>query len=117
MFAGRIVFCSLYYCKAIGNADKVYGKPVKTSITHCKTQNIPLKTCKMQGPILEEVAAEVGELAIVAKLNVDDNRSIAAMYKIQNIPTLLVFKDGKMVKQFVGVQSKQILINTIRNLN
>jgi len=73
--------------------------------------------CKMQGPILEEVAAEVGELAIVAKLNVDDNRSIAAMYKIQNIPTLLVFKDGKMVKQFVGVQSKQILINTIRNLN
>ncbi len=73
--------------------------------------------CKMQGPILKEVAAEVGELAIVAKLNVDDNRSIAAMYRIQNIPTLLVFKDGKMVKQFVGVQSKQILINTIRNLN
>jgi len=73
--------------------------------------------CKMQGPILKEVAAEVGELAIVAKLNVDDNRSIAAMYKIQNIPTLLVFKDGKMIKQFVGVQSKQILINTIRNLN
>lgn len=73
--------------------------------------------CKMQGLILKEVAAEVGELAIVAKLNVDDNRSIAAMYRIQNIPTLLVFKDGKMVKQFVGVQSKQILINTIRNLN
>lgn len=73
--------------------------------------------CKMQGPILKEVAVEVGELAIVAKLNVDDNRSIAAMYRIQNIPTLLVFKDGKMVKQFVGVQSKQILINTIRDLN
>ncbi len=45
MFAGRIVFCSLYYCKAIGNTDNVYSKPVKTSITHHKTQNILLKTC------------------------------------------------------------------------
>ena len=43
MFTGRIVFCSLYYCKAIGNTDNVYSKPVKTSGTHRKTQSMPKK--------------------------------------------------------------------------
>jgi thioredoxin 1 len=72
--------------------------------------------CRMQGPILKEVADEVGDIAIVAKVDVDDNGSVATTYGIRNIPTLLIFKDGKVAKQFVGVQSKQVLVNEIKNL-
>lgn len=71
--------------------------------------------CRMQTPILKEVAAEVGDIAQIAKLDVDSNQSIAMTYGIRNIPTLLLFKDGKKVKQFVGVQSKNVLINEIEN--
>lgn len=71
--------------------------------------------CRMQTPILQEVAAEVGNIAQIAKLDVDSNQSIAMTYGIRNIPTLLLFKDGKKVKQFVGVQSKKVLINEINS--
>ena len=73
--------------------------------------------CKMQTPILKEVAAEVGDFARVIKVDVDENRSVASTYGIMNIPTLLIFKNGKVVKKFVGVQPKQLLINEIKTLN
>jgi len=73
--------------------------------------------CRMQTPILKEVINEVGDIAIIAKVDVDDNRTVAETYGIMNIPTLLIFNDGKVVKKFVGVQSRQVLINEIRNLN
>jgi thioredoxin 1 len=73
--------------------------------------------CRMQGPILDEVATEIGEKAVISKLNVDDNRSIAGKYGIMSIPTLILFKDGKPVKQFVGVQNKKTLINAINEIN
>lgn len=72
--------------------------------------------CRMQGPILVEVANEIDGKALIAKLNVDDNRTIAAKFNIRSIPTMLLFKNGKVVKQFVGVQPKQILVNTLNEL-
>lgn len=70
--------------------------------------------CRMQGPILHEVAEVVGEKAVIAKLDVDDNRHTASRYNIMSIPTLILFKNGKPVNQFVGVQSKDSLINNIQ---
>jgi thioredoxin 1 len=72
--------------------------------------------CRMQGPILNEVAEEIDGTALIAKLNVDDNRSIASKYDIRSIPTMLLFKNGIMKKQFVGVQPKQTLVNTLKEL-
>lgn len=69
--------------------------------------------CRMQGPILEEVAKEVGEKAVISKLNVDENQASAARFNVYSIPTLILFKDGQPVKQFVGVQSKETLIDAI----
>lgn len=66
--------------------------------------------CRMQAPILKEVAGAVGEKAVIAKLNVDDYPSIAGRFGIMSIPTLLMFKNGRLSKQFVGVQQKQSLI-------
>ena len=65
--------------------------------------------CRMQTPILEQVVGKV-EGAKIAKVNVDDAGSVAAKFGVQSIPTLIVFKDGKPVKQFVGVQQAPTLI-------
>ena len=65
--------------------------------------------CRMQTPILEQVVGKV-EGAKIAKVNVDDAGSVAAKFGVQSIPTLIVFKDGKPVKQFVGVQQAPALI-------
>jgi len=67
--------------------------------------------CKMQNPILEEVAKEMEGKVIIAKLNVDENPETAGKYGIMSIPTLLLFRAGKIVKQMIGVQSKETLLN------
>ena len=72
--------------------------------------------CRMQAPILKDVADEIDCKALISKLNVDDNPSIAGKYNIRSIPTMMIFKSGKLAKQFVGVQSKQMLVNTINEL-
>ncbi|MBQ7841024.1 MAG: thioredoxin [Lachnospiraceae bacterium] len=62
--------------------------------------------CRMQGPAIEKLAEE-GYNA--GKLNVDEEESLAAQYRVMNIPTLIIFKDGKEVDRMVGVQSKDVL--------
>ena len=69
--------------------------------------------CRMQGPILEEVAAEVGESVTIAKVNVDEAPRVANRFAIRAIPTLLVLKDGSVVEQFVGVQQTATLLQAI----
>ena len=68
----------------------------------------------MQGPILEEVAATVGAKAAIAKINIDENTATAAQFGVQSIPTLLLFKDGNVVKEYVGVQRKDELVKAIQ---
>ena len=65
--------------------------------------------CQMMGPIVDELAGEVGEKYKVVKLNVDENRGTAGQFGIMSIPTLIIFKDGKVAKQLVGLQSKESL--------
>ncbi|MDA3923610.1 MAG: thioredoxin [Kiritimatiellae bacterium] len=70
--------------------------------------------CKMQTPILEnQVVAQVADKAKVAKVNVDENKSLAAKYSIKSIPAILIFKDGEIVKQFTGLQRAEALIAAI----
>ncbi len=72
--------------------------------------------CRIQGPILEEVAESVEGRAKIAKLNVDDAGSVAGRFGVQSIPTLVLFKDGNEVRRFVGVQSHDTLIEAINKL-
>jgi len=69
--------------------------------------------CKMQTPILEKVAATVGEKAVIAKVNVDEAPEIAANFGIRSIPTIILFKDGENKQQFVGVQQEAALVAAI----
>jgi len=61
--------------------------------------------CKMLMPIIEDVASEVAD-AKICKINVDEEPDLASKYKIMSIPTLMVVKNGEVVKTEVGVQSK-----------
>jgi thioredoxin 1 len=69
--------------------------------------------CKMIAPILEEVATEYDGKLKVAKIDVDSNTKIASQYGIMSIPTLLFFKDGKLVDQVIGAMPKAQLVNRI----
>ena len=72
--------------------------------------------CRVLSPTVDEVAAELGDRAVVAKCNVDDCEDIAVQYGIRNIPTLLFFKDGQLVDRTVGVVSKQEIVSRLEKL-
>lgn len=65
--------------------------------------------CKAIAPVLEELAAELVGKVTIAKVNVDENDAIAAEYGIRAIPTMLLFKNGQMVDQIVGMMPKAAL--------
>ena len=69
--------------------------------------------CRMQVPILEELSESVDNQTKIAKLNVDEAEGVAGRFGVQAIPTLLLFKDGNEVQRFIGVQSKETLIDAI----
>ncbi len=71
--------------------------------------------CRIQNPILEELALEIHHLADITKLDVDDHGSIAARFGVRSIPTLILFRDGEAVERFVGVQQKETLRAAIEN--
>ncbi len=66
--------------------------------------------CRVQGPMLEDLAKEVdASKGKIAKLNVDENPTTTNQYNVLSIPSLLIFKAGQVVEQFVGVQAKDKL--------
>ena len=69
--------------------------------------------CKIQDPYLLEVAKETPASVIIAKINVDDNRYISQQQGVKNIPTLILYDHGKPVERLVGVQSKEMILNSI----
>jgi len=69
--------------------------------------------CKMQTPILEKVVAAVGDKAVIAKVNVDENPELAAKYGIRSIPTLILLKDGESKQQMIGLQQEAALVSAI----
>jgi thioredoxin 1 len=65
--------------------------------------------CRMVAPVLEQLAADYKGKARIGKVNVDEHSDIASRYGVQSIPTLLVFKQGKVVDQYVGAASREVL--------
>lgn len=73
--------------------------------------------CKMMAPILKDVKAELGEEASIVKVDVDINQDAARTYQVQGVPTLIIFRKGKILWRQSGVVPKNVLVNTIRNLS
>lgn len=72
--------------------------------------------CRMLSPVIEELAKEYTGKISVAKMNTDEHPNAASRYKISAIPTLLFFKQGKVVEQLVGVHSKAEIKKTLDGL-
>ncbi len=70
--------------------------------------------CRIQGPIVEQVAKQIASGAKIAKLDVDAAPKVAQRFSITSIPTLIVFKDGKPVKQFIGITQAETLVAAIQ---
>jgi len=72
--------------------------------------------CKMVAPVLEEIAAENGEKITIAKLDIDENPNTARDYQVMSIPTLILFKGGKPIKQIVGAKAKAALLSDLSDV-
>lgn len=70
--------------------------------------------CKKLSPILEEVAEELDGQVTVAKVNVDEERNLGAMFQIMSIPNVLVFNHGEKVDEFVGLRSKDDIVAQVK---
>ena len=70
--------------------------------------------CKMMSPIIDEIAENLGDSVKVGKVNADNNMDLVEKYSIMSIPTIMVIKNGKVEKTFVGVTSKEQIIEAIK---
>jgi thioredoxin 1 len=69
--------------------------------------------CRMVAPIVEELANEYAGKLVVGKVNVDDNQELASQYNIMSIPTICLFKDGKVAFQLVGFRPKKEIVQQL----
>ena len=72
--------------------------------------------CRLMGPVVEELATEFQDRAVIGKLNVDDNPETPMEYNVRGIPTFLLFKGGELKEKIVGAQSKKALQDKIEAL-
>ena len=72
--------------------------------------------CQMLHPVLDAVEEELGDKIVLAKVNVDEERDLAAKFNIMSIPTVIIFKNGEIKKQFIGVQPKDIYVNAVKEI-
>jgi len=69
--------------------------------------------CKMVAPVLDEIAGENKDKITIAKLDIDVNQKTAQTYQVMSIPTMIVFQNGKPVKQIVGARPKAVLLSDL----
>ncbi|HEX5874292.1 MAG TPA: thioredoxin TrxC [Pyrinomonadaceae bacterium] len=70
--------------------------------------------CRMIAPVLDELAAESQGRYRITKLNVDENPQTSARFRISSIPTLLIFKEGKLIDRLIGAQPKQAIVERLQ---
>lgn len=70
--------------------------------------------CKMIAPVLEEIDKEIGSKVKIVKVDVDANQASPKKYGVMGIPTLLLFKNGKVVEKIVGYKAKEELMSTLK---
>ncbi len=72
--------------------------------------------CKKLSPVLDELSEELGDSVTVAKVNVDEERTLGAMFQVMSIPAVMFFKDGEKVDEFIGVRPRSHIMAKLEPL-
>lgn len=96
-----------------GNFDQIIQSPVPVVIDAFAEWCGP---CKVQSPILKEVASELGDKIKVIKIDVDKNPQLAARFGIRGVPTLMIFRNGEMKYRQAGLHSRPQLMNVLKGM-
>ena len=103
--------------KVVNITDGDFEKTIKKGVTMVDFWAVWCGPCRRQGPIVEEIANENNNKKIkICKMDVDKNKETSNSFGIHNIPTIIIFKDGKEVKRLVGLQDKATLLNELNNV-
>jgi len=100
--------------EVVSLSDQNFDETIKSGVTLIDFWATWCKPCKLQAPIVEEINKELAGKAKICKIDIDNSRDIANRFGIQSIPTIIIFKEGKAVEQFVGVTSKEELLAAIQ---
>ena len=110
------------------NLESVPDKPIEVSDANFdemvkKYKNVAIDCwapwcgpCLMIAPVVEELAKELKGKIVFGKLNVDNNPKTAMRFNVMSIPTILLFKDGKLVDRIIGVMPKEFLVEKLRSV-
>ena len=90
-----------------------FKEKIKTGVTLVDFTANWCAPCKAQDPILEKLALTYEHRASIMGINIDENRSLATSYRVQSIPTLIIFKNGREIKRLVGLQSEAAIVKSL----
>jgi len=94
-------------------SDENFNSTIKTGVSLVDFWAPWCGPCRVQGPIINDLGDEIGDKANICKLDIDKNQKTASQLGVQSIPTLILFKNGKIVKKFVGIKPKHLLLKAI----
>jgi len=100
--------------KLVVLTDSNFKKTISNGVTLVDFWAEWCTPCKIQGPIVSDIAEEMSQVAKIAKLDVQAYQKTARELGIRNIPTIIIFKNGKIFRQFVGVKTKSVLTKALK---
>lgn len=96
--------------------DENFSKSIKSGIVLVDFWATWCGPCKILGPIIDDIALDMGKKVKIGKLDTDRNRLTSLKYDIKYLPTLIIFKNGTPEKRIVGLQSKETIVNAINEM-
>jgi len=100
--------------KILTLTDKNFNNQTKNKLVLVDFWAAWCAPCRMMAPVLNEVAGELTQKSHVGKVNIEQYQILAQKYKVKSIPTMILFKNGKEINRFVGIKSKDFLLQQIQ---
>lgn len=102
--------------KVLTLTDKNFQQQTKNKVVLVDFWATWCAPCRMMAPVLNDVASELSENSHVGKVNIEQYQSLAQKFKVRSIPTLILFKNGTEINRFVGIKSKDFLLQQIQKV-